>query len=64
MDSRERTFLALEHKAGEELYVISGELVDGDGRYPSGTWFRNPKETEQIFIAVEESLIWLKTGHF
>ena len=55
---------SLEHKAGEELYVIRGELVDGDGRYPSGTWLRIPEKTEQIFTVAEEALIWLKTGHF
>ena len=30
------------HAGGEEIYVLRGELVDEHGRYPEGSWIRNP----------------------
>lgn len=30
------------HGGGEELFVLEGLLVDGDGEYPAGTYVRNP----------------------
>jgi anti-sigma factor ChrR (cupin superfamily) len=30
------------HPFGEEAFVLEGELVDEHGRYPAGTWIRNP----------------------
>ena len=31
-----------DHPAGEEMFVIDGEIADDDGVYPAGTWIRNP----------------------
>jgi len=30
------------HPKGEEVFVLSGEFADEHGRYPAGTYFRNP----------------------
>lgn len=30
------------HPNGEETFVLEGELADENGRYPAGTYFRNP----------------------
>jgi anti-sigma factor ChrR (cupin superfamily) len=30
------------HPFGEEAFVLEGVLADEHGRYPAGTWIRNP----------------------
>ncbi len=27
-----------EHPAGEDVYVIEGEMIEGDRRFPAGSW--------------------------
>ena len=49
---------------GEELYVVSGTFKDEAGLYPTGTWVRSPMTIETSLIADEETVIFLKTGHF
>ena len=56
-------FPAHEHTGGEEIYVISGELIDDQGGYPAGTWLRNPAGSRHQPRAGRDSLIWVKTGH-
>lgn len=51
-------------RGGEELFVIAGALADADGRYPAGTWVRSPDSCVDGAQALEDSLIWLKVGHF
>jgi anti-sigma factor ChrR (cupin superfamily) len=51
------------HFGGEEIYVLSGELIDEHGRYPAGTWLRNPHLSRHDPRAEEETVIWVKTGH-
>lgn len=51
-----------EHTGGEEIVILSGELKDELGGYPTGTWLRRPNSHE--LTAVVDSLIWLKIGHF
>lgn len=51
------------HFGGEEIYVISGELVDEHGRYPAGTWLRSPHLSEHTPCAQVDTLIWVKVGH-
>lgn len=51
------------HFGGEEIYVISGELVDEHGRYPAGTWLRSPHASRHCPYAEEPTLIWVKVGH-
>ncbi|WP_434362285.1 cupin domain-containing protein [Parasalinivibrio latis] len=51
------------HFGGEETYVISGELEDEFGRYPKGSWMRCPHMSEHTPVALEDTLVWVKTGH-
>ena len=51
------------HWGGEEIFVISGELIDEHGRYPQGSWLRSPHLSQHNPYAEEETLIYVKTGH-
>lgn len=51
------------HFGGEEIFVISGELIDEFGSYPAGTWLRSPHMSEHLPFADEDTLIWVKVGH-
>ena len=48
---------------GEEIYVISGELIDETGRHPAGTWIRNPHKSRHDAHVEQDTVIWLKTVH-
>ena len=49
---------------GLELVVIEGCLHDSLGRYPAGTWLRNPRgSTHTPFTLDEGALVYVKTGH-
>jgi len=51
------------HPGGEEIYVINGELVDEQGRYPAGTWIRSPHMSRHHPFVEQDTLIWVKVGH-
>lgn len=51
------------HFAGEEIYVIEGELIDEHGRYPAGTWLRSPHLSQHHPRVEVDTLIWVKVGH-
>lgn len=51
------------HMGGEEIFVISGELIDEHGRYPAGTWIRSPHMSMHTPYVEEETLLWVKVGH-
>ncbi|MCK7460155.1 cupin domain-containing protein [Idiomarina aminovorans] len=51
------------HMGGEEILVLSGEFCDEYGRYPEGTWLRNPHMSTHHPFVDEETIIWVKTGH-
>jgi anti-sigma factor ChrR (cupin superfamily) len=51
------------HLGGEEIYVLSGELIDEHGRYPAGSWQRNPHFSQHRPWVDEDTVIWVKTGH-
>jgi anti-sigma factor ChrR (cupin superfamily) len=51
------------HAGGEEILVLQGELSDEYGRYPAGTWLRNPPGSSHSPRAETDSVIWVKTGH-
>lgn len=51
------------HVGGEEIYVISGEFIDEQGRYPAGTWIRSPHMSRHNPYVEQDTLIWVKTGH-
>jgi anti-sigma factor ChrR (cupin superfamily) len=52
-----------QHFGGEELFVLSGTMFDEYGRYPAGTWVRNPHNSEHTPYVEEDTIIWIKTGH-
>jgi anti-sigma factor ChrR (cupin superfamily) len=52
-----------QHFGGEEVFVLSGALLDEYGRYPAGTWLRNPHNSEHCPYVEEDTVIWIKTGH-
>lgn len=56
-------FPAHEHWGGEEVFVLHGELIDEHGRYPAGTWIRNPPMSQHHPYVDEDTLIWIKVGH-
>lgn len=57
------TFQPHTHFGGEEIYVISGELIDEFGHYPEGTWLRSPHASQHNPYTIVDTLIWVKTGH-
>lgn len=57
------SFVEHQHFGGEEIFVISGELVDEHGRYPAGSWIRSPHGSRHHPYAEQDTLIWVKTGH-
>ena len=52
-----------QHMGGEEIFVLSGELVDEHGRYPAGTWLRSPHQSAHCPYVEQETVIFVKTGH-
>lgn len=52
-----------EHVGGEEIYVISGEVIDEHGRYGAGTWVRSPDGSRHAPYVEVDTLVWVKTGH-
>ncbi len=51
------------HAGGEEIYVMKGVLKDEYGTYPAGTWLRQPPGSSHCPYAVEDALLWVKSGH-
>lgn len=51
------------HFGGEEIFIVSGQLFDEFGEYPTGTWVRNPHDSEHSPYVAEEALLWVKSGH-
>lgn len=56
-------FKAHTHFGGEEIYVISGEFIDEFGRYPAGSWIRNPHLSQHNPYVEQNTLIYVKVGH-
>lgn len=50
-------------RGGQEIYVISGELIDDFGRYPAGNWIRSPDISHRISYVERETVIYRKAGH-
>ncbi len=51
------------HDGGEEILVVEGTFVDEQGEYPTGTWLRNPPDSEHTPYSEEGCTILVKTGH-
>ena len=48
---------------GAEVFVISGELIDDNGRYPAGTWLRSPSAPFNNAYTETETVAFIKYGH-
>ena len=57
------TLPAGERTGGEEVLIIEGGLRDEHGSYPRHTWIRSPHLSSHSFVAEEEGLALVKTGH-
>lgn len=51
------------HPGGEEILVLDGIFEDEQGRYPKGTWLRNPPSSAHTPFSTNGGLIYVKTGH-
>lgn len=51
------------HPGGEEIFVLEGTFEDEHGRYPEGTWLRNPPGSIHTPFSDDGCLIYVKTGH-
>ncbi len=51
------------HAGGEELLVLEGVLEDQYGRYPAGTWLRQPDGSRHDPFSSEGCTLWVKRGH-
>lgn len=51
------------HAGGEEILVLEGVFEDELGRYPAGTWLRNPAGSVHRPWSETGCTIWVKTGH-
>ena len=56
-------FLPHRHFGGEEIFVLSGTFQDEHGSYPAGSWIQSPHGSVHHPFVVEETRIWVKTGH-
>lgn len=52
-----------EQPGGEEILVLEGTLEDESGRYPAGTWLRNPPGSAHGRSSPDGCKVWVKTGH-
>jgi anti-sigma factor ChrR (cupin superfamily) len=56
-------FAPHEHWGGEEMFILSGEFRDDLGRYPAGTWIRNPHGSRHHPFVEEDTTLLLRVGH-
>lgn len=56
-------FAMHQHRGGEEILVLDGVFEDEYGRYPQGSWLRNPDRSSHTPFSDEGCLIYVKTGH-
>lgn len=51
------------HIGGEEIFVLEGTFEDEFGKYPKGTWLRNPHYSRHMPFTKEGCIIFVKVGH-
>jgi anti-sigma factor ChrR (cupin superfamily) len=56
-------FLPHNHAGGEEILVLSGEVIDEHGRYPAGSWIRSPHMSKHDPHVEVDTTILVKVGH-
>lgn len=52
------------HEKGEEFIVLEGEFADEHGRYPPGSYVRNPPGSHHVPFSDPGCLIWVKLRQF
>lgn len=57
-------FDAHEHALGEEFFVLEGTFADEHGRYPAGTYVRNPPGSRHAPFTEEGCTIFVKLRQF
>ncbi|MEQ8482984.1 MAG: cupin domain-containing protein [Pseudomonadales bacterium] len=57
-------FPAHRHPGGEEYLVLEGEFADEHGRYPAGTYVRNPPGSGHAPFSDPGCVIWVKLRQF
>jgi quercetin dioxygenase-like cupin family protein len=60
----ESRFPAHDHPLGEEFLVLEGEFGDEHGRYPPGSYVRNPPGSRHAPFSDPGCLIWVKLRQF
>ncbi len=48
---------------GFEIFVVSGELKEGEDRYGAGAWLREPRGVDRSFVAAADTTLYLKRNH-
>jgi len=48
---------------GMEIFVVSGELTEGDETLGAGAWLREPRGTTRQFTAATTTTVYLKRNH-
>ena len=49
--------------AGEEIFILSGDLHDGYGIHRTGAWIRNPRGFRRVLGSSNGATYWVKRGH-
>ncbi len=52
------------HPLGEEIFVLEGEFADENGRYPAGTYIRNPPGSSHSPFSEFGCIIFVKLNQF
>ncbi|PCI78449.1 MAG: cupin [SAR86 cluster bacterium] len=56
-------FVPHTHFGGEEILILDGTFIDEKGKYPAGTWIRNPHLSSHNPFVKEGCRILVKVGH-
>ncbi|MFP6741126.1 MAG: cupin domain-containing protein [Alphaproteobacteria bacterium] len=51
------------HPAGEEIFVLDGDLADDNGEYATGSWIRYPAGSRHAVSSKSGCTIYVKSGH-
>ena len=52
-----------DHPHGEEIFVLDGEFEDEHGRYPAGTWIRQPPGSAHAPVSRDGCTLYVKRDH-
>jgi len=52
-----------DHPAGEEIFVINGDLTDDHGDYVTGSWIRYPHGSRHAVHSESGCTLYVKSGH-